>query len=222
MGLKENQNNNETTVRRKKWYHTNVGIVVVLFLFFPAGLYLMWRYATWKTGVKWKVTGIVTVLFLIYNIFAYTAGSYREGYQQGLRDASRNQAPAEIASTSVTEKKQSNYEIVHKQDNNAVENYQVLIKPGDNGKDVAMEVKKQCSKQCNINIYDDRKALDLQKQYDDMMGTLSTNPQDLEAWKQQNYIFVADHFVGYIPFDIDEYLEYPYKDKFYDQLNGTN
>jgi hypothetical protein len=50
---------------QKKWYQRSGGIVLLLFLFFPAGLYLMWRYATWNKGVKWIVTGIFAFLVLI-------------------------------------------------------------------------------------------------------------------------------------------------------------
>ena len=116
----------------------------------------------------------------------------------------------------------NHYEIVDKKDNGNVENYKVLIKTGYDAKATIVEVKKECKKPCNIDIYDDRQALVLQKEYDAMMGTLNTKPQDLQTWKQKNYVFVADHLVGYVSFDTGDYQEYPYKDWYYKELKGSN
>lgn len=49
---------------QKKWYQRSGGIVLLLFLFFPFGLYLMWRHATWNKGAKWIVTGTFALLVL--------------------------------------------------------------------------------------------------------------------------------------------------------------
>lgn len=43
------------------WYKRNTGIILMLILFFPVGLYLMWRYATWHMVAKI----IVTVGFIV-------------------------------------------------------------------------------------------------------------------------------------------------------------
>lgn len=111
------------------------------------------------------------------------------------------------------------YEILYRNENKTVENYMVLIKTGDDGKVIAFEVKKECKKPCNIAIYNDKEALELEKQYDDMMGTPNTTPEELQVWKEKNYVFVADHLVGYINFELpDDYNEYPYKDWYYDEL----
>ena len=52
-------------VKKKKWYQTTGGIIALLILFFPAGLYLMWKHAGWSKKVKWGITGVFAVLFLI-------------------------------------------------------------------------------------------------------------------------------------------------------------
>jgi hypothetical protein len=44
-----------------KWYKRNVGIIALLILFFPVGLYLMWKYARWSQAAKWSVTGVIIV-----------------------------------------------------------------------------------------------------------------------------------------------------------------
>ncbi len=53
-GLTPNDNSNN-----KKWYQKTGWIIAWLILFFPVGLFLMWKYADWKKSVK----GIVSALF---------------------------------------------------------------------------------------------------------------------------------------------------------------
>ena len=45
----------------KKWYQKTGWIIALLILFFPVGLFLMWKYTNWKKPVK----GVITVLILI-------------------------------------------------------------------------------------------------------------------------------------------------------------
>lgn len=45
----------------KKWYQKTGWIIALLILFFPVGLFLMWKYTNWKKPVK----GIITALILI-------------------------------------------------------------------------------------------------------------------------------------------------------------
>ena len=49
------QHNND----KKKWYQSTLWIILWLILFFPVGLFLMWKYSDWKKPVKF----IVTVFF---------------------------------------------------------------------------------------------------------------------------------------------------------------
>lgn len=51
----------------KKWYQNNFVIITLLILFFPVGLFLMWKYANWNKPVKWVVTGVFA-LFLIGSV----------------------------------------------------------------------------------------------------------------------------------------------------------
>lgn len=46
----------------KKWYQKNISIIVLLVLFFPAGLLLMWKYSNWNKKVKLAITTV----FLIF------------------------------------------------------------------------------------------------------------------------------------------------------------
>lgn len=50
---------------KKKWYQTTGGIILLLVLFFPAGLYLMWKHATWNKTAKWIVTGVFAFFILV-------------------------------------------------------------------------------------------------------------------------------------------------------------
>lgn len=50
-----------------KWYEGNLGIITLLVIFFPVGLYLMWKHASWKPKVKWFVTGFIAFLLVVGN-----------------------------------------------------------------------------------------------------------------------------------------------------------
>lgn len=52
----------------QKWYRTNAGIIALLIFFFPAGLYLMWKYTSWPKNAKLIVTGILALCVLIGGI----------------------------------------------------------------------------------------------------------------------------------------------------------
>ncbi|MCC4723357.1 hypothetical protein [Salinicoccus sp. RF5] len=47
--------------KKESWF-----IVMFLLLFFPVGLYLMWRYSEWDKKPKWIVTGVFA-LFVVFN-----------------------------------------------------------------------------------------------------------------------------------------------------------
>lgn len=49
---------------KKKWYESSGGIIAMLILFFPVGLFLMWKYAKWKKLVKWVLTLIYAIIVL--------------------------------------------------------------------------------------------------------------------------------------------------------------
>ena len=55
------QNNFQEPGSYKKWYQKTGWIIALLILFFPVGLFLMWKYTNWKKPVK----GIITALILI-------------------------------------------------------------------------------------------------------------------------------------------------------------
>ena len=48
-----------------KWYQKPWVTVLLLFLFFPVGLYLMWRYQAWNRPVKIIISVVCTLVFLL-------------------------------------------------------------------------------------------------------------------------------------------------------------
>lgn len=113
------------------------------------------------------------------------------------------------------------YKVLSRVENKTVENVDVLVQPGEvSAEAIAMEVKASCKKPCNINVYDDQKAYDLESQYNKMMGDTSTQPNDLQTWKKTNYVYVADHLVGAVEFETGTFDQYPYKDWYYKELKG--
>ena len=49
-----------------KWYQKTSGVIVLLILFFPVGLYLMWKNDLWTKKTRWIVTSVIA-LFVIAN-----------------------------------------------------------------------------------------------------------------------------------------------------------
>lgn len=51
--------------KQEKWYQKTLWIIVLLIVFFPAGLFLMWKYSTWNKWVKISVSAIFALSFII-------------------------------------------------------------------------------------------------------------------------------------------------------------
>lgn len=49
---------------KKKWYQKTGWIIALLVLFFPVGLFLMWKYANWNKVVKWVITGFFALMVI--------------------------------------------------------------------------------------------------------------------------------------------------------------
>ena len=58
----------------KKWYQQTWAIIVLLWLFFPIGVYLMWRHASWGLQIKWAVSGAIAVLFVLVVVVGAVGG----------------------------------------------------------------------------------------------------------------------------------------------------
>ena len=213
---------------KKKWYKT-WWCIILLVLFWPFSI----SYWIWKQ--KWQLRTRVIILVVLWGILVFAGRSPEDksktavavdtrcvgpdGKRIGLspeecqkfNDAWKNRPQEKPSSVPLS------YKIVEKQENKTVTNYKVLITPGDDAKAILMDVKKTCSMDCNISVYDDNKALELDQQYGQLIANYA-KPDQLQAWKRNNYVFVADHFPAFMSFDTKEYQAYPYKDWYYKEL----
>ncbi len=101
------------------------------------------------------------------------------------------------------------------------ENISILIKPGETDpQGLASEVQKTCKKQCNITLFDDKKAFELDAEYTNKMMSYDVTVAEREAWKKKNTVFLAEHLVGQVGYSFGPYAEYPLKDWYYKELKG--
>lgn len=185
----------------KKWYQKTPAIVACLIFFFPVGLFLMWKYASWTSRTKWIITGLLIAIILIG--------------QAGNKNGSSQQESKAVQSPQPSVEAKPQYEKVNYENNPTVENFWYLYSGADKTKEtiekIAKEIKeKECKKPCNISIYDDKKAVDLDLEYQK-----TRDMAEATNWKEKNYVFVADHLLGFQEFGTDTFAYYPYKDWFY-------
>lgn len=69
------------------WYRKEVWIIVLLIFFFPAGLYLMWKYSGWNKIIK----VIITIILALTTISAMTnPAKYTENKSKNIDSAKIN------------------------------------------------------------------------------------------------------------------------------------
>lgn len=104
---------------QKKWYQTQVGIIALLFLFFPAGLYLMWKYSPWPKKTRWYVTGVVVVLVLASSMFSLA------GFEPTEVNESSSEEKKQVQGQEVNKETESSYKKERKQALQLVWEYQL-------------------------------------------------------------------------------------------------
>ena len=157
-----------------------------------------------------------SILVALFLIGAATSSSQKTPTEQ---PKEQQNEVAEVPSPTPSPKYE--YEELSRITDKVDENISVLIKPGEpDPQGLAAEVQKTCKKQCDISLYDDKKAFELNDQYDKMMGTSGTTPSDLQDWKKKNYVFVAEHLIGQVGYSFGPYDDYPFKDWYYKELKG--
>lgn len=113
------------------------------------------------------------------------------------------------------------YEILARVEDKTDENISVLIKVAEtNPKGIADEVQKSCKKKCNVTLFDDKKAYELDSEYTNKMMSYDVTVAEREAWKKKNTVFLADHLVATVGYSFGDYSEYPMKDWYYKELKG--
>jgi len=107
---------------------------------------------------------------------------------------------------------QSKFEIMTTDHHPAIENFYILLKGQTLSADslqVFVNIFRQeyCTKQCNINLYDDNSIQSLVTKY------------PLEG---KEYLKVADHYIASSSFEMTEVWLYPFQDIKYKELGGRN
>lgn len=77
-----------------KWYQSDWASILFLFLFFPVGLYLMWKFTTWNKVVKWIITGFFGLMIL-----GSVAGGSKTSTSKTPQPTQAPQAQATVAPT---------------------------------------------------------------------------------------------------------------------------
>lgn len=147
------------------------------------------------------------------------------------------ETPQTVATESSNGEIESTVTLLGTDHNNAVENFNFLVVTADNSEEnllkIAQNVKSEnCSKDCNLWFYDDESAYNLQKEFEDLEvewregminGQLTAEglQANIDSWNKEHYIFVADHYLGFLSFDSDFFWLYPYKDTTYTDLQNS-
>ena len=170
-----------------------------------------------KKTVNFKIIGLGLIIFVILGVIS----DIRKANNKDSEVVDNKQAELSSTKPAVL-----NYEKLKYEDVGNVENLAFLYTGTDKSKEylenIAKEIKSnECKKPCNVDLYDDKSAFDLQQQYDQMMGSFDTKQSELDSWKKKNYVFVADHLLGYLEFSDEAYFNYyPYKDWYYKELKN--
>lgn len=87
-----------------KWYQKTGWIIALLIIFFPAGLFLMWKYAGWGKVPKIFVTCIIGIIFII------SVNTANKGAVTNTADASSQQSTSsgQARDSSIIESSSSN------------------------------------------------------------------------------------------------------------------
>jgi len=78
------------SAKTSKWYTQNWATILFLILFFPVGLFLMWKYSKWSNKVKVVITTLIGIFVLI--------GSLNEPNKQAI---SSDTAPSPIKKSQI-------------------------------------------------------------------------------------------------------------------------
>ncbi len=187
-----------------------------------------WHWLTGKGNLKvWITVGIVFFVIILIVIFSEPDSNQQNELQQ--QEQTQEQASEKQSDQSGTEDKKKEavkkkeepfYEELEYDDRVLIENHFYLVSTGEseeNLEKIAKEIKSnKCKKQCNILLYDDKKAYELDKQTYEM-----STPEEVQEWEVNYYVYVADHFVGLQAFDSESLWHYPFKDSKYKELKSN-
>lgn len=157
---------------------------------------------------------LVTVLILCLVGYLYSADRKREL-------VSTNYRPDDLKKEQINSQNLS-YEVVQKGEALGVESYLIFVLATDPAivNQIALNVKKQeCKNPCNVYLFDEKQAIITYLEYDKLMKNIGTTPEQRDAWNKENYIYVADHYVGTMNYSDDSFFtSYPNRDAYYKTL----
>jgi len=95
------------------------------------------------------------------------------------------------------------YKLLDKETLSLVQNIDVLLLSTDTSEAFITSLitdieRKECSKDCNIMVYDNEEAFNYQEEYDSFYSfSLSVEEFQIKTkeWDKKNYVFVAGHFL---------------------------
>lgn len=187
-----------------KWYQKTWGILALILLVFPLGLYLMWKYARWNITVKWAITGLF-VIGLISNMS-------RSNTTKGGTSQTSQPSP-----TPQIQIKDISYEVVKTWEiPNGGYGKVIVISPDNfNEEDVAAlgeKLKKDTKNDRNafVYIFTDRKAAEMRDRLFDPADKLSSKEEE----------FYDAHYVGDYVRNINS--GYHQLTIYFDGVMGTN
>ncbi len=70
----------------RPWYTNTWVVILALWLFFPVGLYLMWRFTHWEVWVKTVVSVVISLLFILVVVSAAIGGDETDDDEVAARD----------------------------------------------------------------------------------------------------------------------------------------
>ncbi|MBI5356671.1 hypothetical protein HZB78_03585 [Candidatus Collierbacteria bacterium] len=155
------------------------------------------------------------VIALITVILSFNYGKYENEPKRETKQTQAVDAQVVIPTTAFPI-----YEKLSHEKSETTENFSFLVKVEDksakNLKRLALEIKsKECKMSCNISLFDDRRAAELDGEYK-RLNTI----EEQNGWKERNYIYVADHLAGFLEFSSETFSYYPYRDWYYEELKA--
>lgn len=203
----------------KKWYEHNFVIILALIFVLPVGLYLMLKHSEWSKTAKGTILGGLTGLLIFSFFILITKYMPPRYYVAPVTSKNTLTDLNTLGAQVVTTDNSANYELLGSNSLSNVENYYYLYKGDDVSvnkmQEVSIELRaKNCKKACNISIYDDKRAYEIDMDYFKL-----TDPSEQEQWKKDNYVYVANHLLEWVPAGkVNDFMYYPYKDAYYQEL----
>jgi len=166
-----------------------------------------------KSSVEKTKTGLMGIMILLYIIFFIQLDQYHQ--PQPLEDKPY------VKTTVYPTVSPNSVEELGARKTASIINLYFLYKGSDKTEITMATVAhglrdKYCVSPCIINIYDDKTAFEK-----DIQRVTITSNVVMENWNRQNYVFVADHYLGYLDAVQDaQFVYYPFHDGYYKRVKS--